>query len=461
MKIFKKLVPVVLFLVIALLTVCFRSIPKGKTWKNFKVLYVSNTVPAATVEKALSIAGIAEFVDLKNQNAPIMLAKDSIEAAMLKIDILESENKYLFDRQNYFYDSKGEYLLYYIPDIYENRINQVISELKKQGIPAGIDSSLSYLWVLPALITLLAFILIFFSKDKSFYITSVIMPCIYVFCNAFYSCTIAAIILILCIYLISNIHSRQGAVKKLLKNYILPAALVISAAAAFSSSFLCGFFYLLTSAGTLCGMFTAQNLNAFKIRRSDFTPVFIRPAKMVSPYAGKAKIVMPLVLVFSVLVIAYFALGSLSIINTKTDSALLLPGKASEQDSRLPDLDSFYRWNWNVRTKPYKSLNVENPEDLNTVTYPRYEVKDGIIVPYMQTLKYDQSFKKSVYDSIDNLDFYSIESVIKQQGNDFNAGYTNSASYSVSIFSIIMMIICFTMLLFIYFYAMIGKGGRK
>ena len=461
MKIFKKLVPVFLFLVIALLTVCFRSIPKGKTWKNFKVLYVSNTVPAATVEKALSMAGIAEFVDLKNQNAPIMLAKDSIEAAMLKIDILESENKYLFDRQNYFYDSKGEYLLYYIPDIYENHINQVISELKKQGITAGIDSSLSYLWVLPALITLLAFILIFFSKDKSFYTISVIMPCIYVFCNAFYSCAIAAIILILCIYLISNIHSRKGALKKLLKNFILPAALAISAAAAFSSSFLCGFFYLLTIAGTLCGMLTAKNLNAFKIRSSGFTPVFIRPAKMVSPYAGKAKIVMPLVLVFSVLIIAYFALGSLSIINTKTDSALLLPGKASEQDSRLPDLDSFYRWNWNVRTKPYKSLNVENPEELNTVTYPRYEVKDGIIVPYMQTLKYDQSFKKSVYDSIDNLDFYSIESVIKQQGNDFNAGYTNSASYSISIFSIIMMIICFTMLLFIYFSAMIGKGGRK
>jgi hypothetical protein len=231
--------------------------------------------------------------------------------------------------------------------------------------------------------------------------------------------------------------------------------------AAFSSSLLCGFFYLLTIAGTLCAMLTAKNLKAFKLRRSGFTPVFIRPAKMISPYAGKAKIVMPLVLVFSVLVIAYFALGSLSIINTKTDSSLLLPGKAAESDPKLPNLDSFYRWNWNVRTNPYKSLNVENSDDLNTVSYPRYEVEDGIIVPYIQTLKYDQDFKKSVYDSIDNLDFYSIESVIKQQGSDFNAGYTNSASYSVSIFSIIMMIICFLILLFIYFSAMIRGRGRK
>ena len=71
------------------------------------------------------------------------------------------------------------------------------------------------------------------------------------------------------------------------------------------------------------------------------------------------------------------------------------------------------------------------------------------------------SFKQSVYDGIDNLDFYSIESVIKLQGDDFKAGYTDSASYNISIFSIIMMILCFIMLLFIYFSAIIGKGGKR
>ena len=458
---FKKIVPAVLFILAAVLTVNFRSIPKGKTWQDFTVLYVSKTVPQASVEKILNTCGIAEYADLNNQNAPIMLARDSIEAAMLKINILEKDNKYLFDRQNYFYDSKGEYLLYYIPDIYEKYLDDVIAQLKKQGYTAGIDSSLSYLWVLPVFVTVLAFVLIFFSKNRGFYILSVVMPCIYVFCNAFYSCAIAAIILILCIFLISNIYSRQGNLKKLSKNYLLLAALVISVAAAFSSSMQCGFFYLLTIGASLCAMLTAKNIKDFKISRSAFVPVFIRPARMVSPYAGKAKVVMPLVLVFSVLVIAYFALGSLSVINTKADRDLLLPGKAAQQDAGLPNLEDFYRWNWNVRTNPYKSINVENPEDLNTVSYPRYEVQDGIIVPYMQTLTYDQNFKKSVYDSIDNLDFYSIESVIKKQGADFKAGYTNSASYNVSFFSIIMMIICFTMLLFIYFSAMIGKGGRK
>ncbi|MBO4533259.1 MAG: hypothetical protein J5726_06125 [Treponema sp.] len=461
MNVFKKIIPAIIFVVIAVLTVNFRSIPKGKTWQDFKVLYVSKAVPQSTVENILTSSGVAEYTDLKNQNAPIMLAPNSIEAAMLKINILEKENKYLFDRQNYFYDSNGEYLLYYIPDAYEKYLDDVISTLKKQGYSAGIDSSLSYLWLLPILVTALAVILIFFAKNKGFFTFSVVMPCVYVFCNAFYSCAIAAIILILCIFLISNIYSRKGGLKKLGKNYLLIAALVISVAAAFSSSIQCGFFYLLTIGASLCAMFISKNLKGIRLSKSDFSPVFIRPARMVSPFAGKAKIVMPLVLVFSVLVIAYFALGSLSIINTKTDTKLLLPGKAAEQDSKLPTLENFYRWNWNVMTNPYKSINVENPDDLNTVSYPRYEVQDGIIVPYMQTLTYDQSFKKNAYDSIDNLDFYSIEGVIKRQGADFKAGYTNSASYNVSFFSIIMMIICFTMLLFIYFSAMIGKGGRK
>lgn len=461
MKTFKKILPAVFLIIIAALTINFRSIPKGKTWKDFKVLYVSRTASQTKVEKIFADSGISEYVALNNQNAPIMLARDSIEAAMLKINLMEKENRYLFDRQNYFYDSKGEYQLFYIPDIYEKYLDQVISALKKEGWTAGIDSSLSYLWLLPLLVSLLAFILIFFSKNKGFYILSVLMPCIYVFCNAFYSTALAAIILILCIFLISNIYSRQGGLKKLGKNYLLIAALVISAAAAFSSSFLCGFFYLLTIGASLCAMLTANNIKSFKLSKSDFVPLFIRPAKMISPFGGKAKIVMPLVLVFSVLIIAYFALGSLSLINTKADRELLLPGKTQNQDSKLPSLEAFYRWTWNVKTNPYKSINMEKDGETDTVSYPRFEVKDGIIVPYMQTLKYDESFKNSVYDSIDNLDFYSIESVIKRQGEDFKAGYTNSASYNVSFFSIIMMIICFTMLLFIYFSAMIGKGGRK
>ena len=150
-----------------------------------------------------------------------------------------------------------------------------------------------------------------------------------------------------------------------------------------------------------------------------------------------------------------------NIVSSKTQAKLKLPGKTQVQDSRLPDFEAFYRWNWNVITAPYKSLNPNGEADENHVVFPRYSTQDGLIVQTDTAIYYDQSFKQRLYDGIDDLDFNSIEGVIKLQGDDFCAGYTDSASYNVSIFGIIMIIICFTMLLFIYFSAIIGKGGRR
>ncbi len=461
MNIFKKILPVFVFLVIAALIIRFRSIPQGKTWNGYKVLYVAKTVPQENVENILMQSGVNEFADLNNQNAPVMLVKNSIEETMFRISLSDRENAYLYQRQNYFYDLNQKYLLYYIPQSYEKSLNTVLSSLKKAGYEAGLDSSLSYLWLLPLIMSLLAIILFIFSKNKVFFGFCAIMPCIFVFCNAFYASTIAAIILLLIIFIISNIYSRKGAVKKLLNNYGLIAAFVISIVAAFSADILTGIFYLLTLAALVCAGISSIQIIARSNKKASFSPVLIRSAKMISIYGGKTKTVLPLILAASVLVIAYFALASFNVINSKADKSLYLPGSASKQDEKLPDLEDFYRWNWNLLTSPYKSLNQSYNQEPDSISYPRYKVKDGTIVPYIQTITYDKEFKKNLYDSIDNLDFFSIESVIKNQGEDFFAGYSNSASYNVSFFSIIMMIICFLILLFIYFSAMIRGRGRK
>ena len=78
-----------------------------------------------------------------------------------------------------------------------------------------------------------------------------------------------------------------------------------------------------------------------------------------------------------------------------------------------------------------------------------------------EVMYFNQSFVDDVYKNIDLLDFESIEKVIKNQGENFIPGYNTNSSYPVSLFSAIMMFICFFILLFIYFSAMIRKGGRK
>ena len=81
--------------------------------------------------------------------------------------------------------------------------------------------------------------------------------------------------------------------------------------------------------------------------------------------------------------------------------------------------------------------------------------ENGKITETKTIYSYNQNFKDNVFDSIDKLEFNSIEKVMKSEGKDFKGGYTGSQNISVNLFSIIMMIFCLIILLFIYFSIMI------
>ena len=462
MNIVKKVLPWVGILITAILTITFRTIPKGKTWKNYNIVYVKTDTITQNVDQILYDSGVSEFVSLKNQRIPIMLSHNSIEETMLKLNISSPENKYLYDRQNYFHDSNGEYTLYYIPDHYGKKIDSAVQQLNKAGMKAGIDSTLSYLWLIPAVVITLAIILSFCSRHKAVFFISAILPCIYSLCNAFYANAIAVVIVLLLLFIISNIYNRKGAVNKILKNNLLVViAAGISFLSAFSVSLLSGIIYIVMLAGTLCAFLAGTGFVVSRNNKYEFKPVLIVSAKRVSVYGKKSGLILPVVLASVIVIIAYFLLGSFNIAGTTNKDKILLPGKTEVSDAKLPLLEDYFRWNWNVITAPYKSINGNSEYDDNHVVYPRFEAEDGILTQKNYTMYYNQSFKNEIYEKIDNLDFYSIETVLKDQGNDFYAGYIKSASYNTSIFSIIMMILCFCMLLFIYFSAIIGKGGKK
>ena len=76
-------------------------------------------------------------------------------------------------------------------------------------------------------------------------------------------------------------------------------------------------------------------------------------------------------------------------------------------------------------------------------------------------MAYNQSFKDSVYENIDSLQYESIEKVLKSEGKDFTGGYAKTNSYTVDIFGVIMSLICVFMLLYIYISTIIRKGIKK
>ena len=462
------------FIIIALLVI-FRSVPSGKLWNNYSVLYVPASVNTGVVSNILKNEGINEYVCLEDQHIPIMLSENSVEMAMLKIRLYSSliDNNsdksitdYLNFRNNYFFDSTGKYKLIYIPEEYKKNIDACIHFLQHENIEAGSDSSYSYPWLLPIIVSILMIMLTFFSKNKLFFISECIVPVIYVFCNPFYSSAAAVILLYIALFFISNLLGRKGLIKYLSKGLIVAFIIVLSILSAFAGSILSGIFFMLTLIATALIIYIFLQIKEVRTKRYSFNPVFIRPAKMLQVFGGNGKIVMPIATASIVLVILYLTFSNATNSGlTKKSKAIFIPGKAEIQAQELPQLEDYYKWNWNVVTLPYKSLNTEYYDD-QAVVFPDYVVYDGLITEKDNYLTYDEGFKTSVSKNIDDLDFESIEKVIKIQGNDFACGYVSTGSYHVSLFSIIMMFACFAMLLFIYFSTMIKqkvikrKGGE-
>ena len=472
----KKYMALPAVLIIIALLVIFRSVPSGKLWNNYSVLYVPASANTGVVSNILKNAGIKEYVSLEEQHIPIMLSENSVEMAMLKMGLYSSHidknnsdksiTDYLNFRNNYFYDSTGKYKLIYIPEEYKKNIDACIHFLEHENIEAGSDSSYSYPWLLPIIVSVLMIMLAFFSKNKLFFVFECLIPVLYVFCNPFYSSAAAVILLYIALFFISNLLGRKGVIKYLSKGLIVAFIIALSILSAFAGSILSGVFFILTLIATALIIYLFFVIKEAHAKRYSFNPVFIRPAKMIQVFGGNGKIVMPIATASIVLVILYFTFSNVTNSGlTKKSKAIFIPGKAEVQAQELPQLEDFYRWNWDVVTLPYKSLNLNYYDD-ETVVFPDYIVTDGIITEKDDYLTYDEGFKTSILKNIDDLDFESIEKVIKVQGSDFTCGYVSAGSYHVSLFSIIMMFVCFAMLLFIYFSTMIKhkvikrKGGK-
>ena len=235
----------------------------------------------------------------------------------------------------------------------------------------------------------------------------------------------------------------------------------VSFISAFSASLFSGFIFILTALGTLSALLSCYFVEDFIRKQKSFVPVYIRSAKRLSLFADKAFISMTAVSASALLLIAVLFLTSSDTFQAKV-SKLLLPAASSSKNENLPQLEEYYRWMWNVKTYPYKSIN-KNADSEDKIVFPDFveNPKTGLIENRDFILNYDTAFKQSVFDDIENLNFNSVEKVMKSEGDSFIAGYTSASNNQINLFGIIMSFICLLVLLFIYFSIIIRKGINK
>ena len=450
------------FLISLILILAFKTVPSGKLWKNYSVICVPVNTPDSLVISAIEKAGIKNQISLSGQYLPISLSENSIEVSILRLNYMSSQYAYLNKRNAMFFDKSQSYRLYYIPGIYNSETTTLIKLLENEGIECIKDSSADYPWLLPFISVLLALMLFLFVRNKLPFLCSIIIPLIFLYCNPFYPVATATCLMLLCLFFTANVWRRRGAVSILLSRHSAPAMLAIAFICAFSSSIASGFLFILAVIGTIASLILSHLVEDFFRNKKPFVPVYIRSAKRVSLFAGKSFISMSIVTGAVVLFIIMIFITSSGSIHTSS-SKLLFPGKAYIAEDSLPQFEDYYQWNWNVMTAPYKSLNGDISKAEDTVAFSSFVENEqtGIISEQTNIMKYDNDFRQDVYDSIDKLQFDSVEKLMKSEGEDFCGGYTATSSYQINLFGIIMCFLCLFILLFIYFSIIIRKGINK
>lgn len=456
MNIIKKIIPV-LFILFSFIVIRFRSVPTGHIWNDYTVLYVEDSCDDVQITSVFNSLEITGYVSAQGQNIPLDISQDSPEEAMLRLNINAVENEYLKKRLNYFYDASKKYRLYYVPNQFKDKLNQCISILEQNDIYAGVDSSLSFPFILPLLGIAAFVILLLCSKNRIVFAVSAAPFVLYIFCNPFYSCAASSFLLMLLVLFITNLWRREGFVKVIFtdyKNYILALFALV---AAFSNSSLSGFLFLLSMGSSFAALLYFKIRDDIIESKQVYKYLMIRTADRISPYAGKASLVLVSLMVCIISIFAYFLVFSSDNIRGHF-AKILLPGSSVVKSDAFPELSDYTRWTFDVITKPLVSVNKS--ADKNKVVYPRF-VREGDFIKQMDyTLVYDDTYKNTVLASIDSLGFEAIEKVIKIQGHDFKCGYTSASNFHVSVFSVICIILCFSSLLFL-FMTTNKKGGIK
>ncbi len=458
MKSYFKIASPIITLICLLVIFSFKSLPASKLWNEYAVLYVPVESSDKEVINALTAAEITDAVTLSGQFLPLNIAQNSLEYSIYRFNAENPDFAYILKRQAYFFDKSKSYRLYYIPVQEKSKINGVLEALSAKGIKGGADISASYPWILPVITLLLVIVLALFSRNKIIFLVSAFIPLVNLFCNPFYQMAEATCLMLLTLFFISNVWQRKGALAYLLGNHSIPVMIFISILCAFTCTLKSGGIFLLALLGTIAILFTCKTVEDFFKSRSSFVPVYIRPAKKISIFDSKVNIIMPVVTVSAFIIFGIIFLSSITSSNTQSSNKLMLPANASEE-TQLPQLEDYYLFTWNFKTYPYRSLNKE--ENKLFVEYPKFTDDNGVVRQNSLVMAYNQSFKDNAYENIDTLSYNSIEKVLKSEGKDFKGGYAVTNSYSVTLFGVIMSLICIFVLLFIYISTIIRKGMKK
>lgn len=430
------------FIIICITFVClhfFRVIPVTKLWKNYTVFYVSNECSYKTVCALLNEAGCADYIYLENQNVPLGISESSPEVSLAKAGLIKSN--YLRERENYFFDKNRTVKIYYIPDSQEKKLADIIEHLNSLGYQAGINSKSVYPLFAVIIFFVFSSVLLFFSQNKKLFMALLIPEVYFMLQLPFYSVATALSLLTVSLFIFEKIYNREGAVTIVWGNVFLVTMLISSFILILVTGFKFLLLFIMLVCSDFCIFYLFKILEEIKDEKYSFRPVKIRSAKMIPLFTKKTLevIVLCSMSCFLILISSFFS------INTGISSGnrnLLLPSSNGTLGS-LPGIDDYVNFKWEAMTYPYRSIyknNYRKSDEGDTVYFKSYNKRNGLVEEKINSISFNEDFKKEAVNGIEKLGFSSIENMMNQQKKTKGFGFSSSGAQSITLISIILMV---------------------
>lgn len=411
----------------------FRTVSVSKAWKGYTMIYAKSQV--LTENQILEFFysnGCKNIISRYNQSIPVYSNLAPIQ--------VQSPDSYIFKRLGFFTDSTRQYFVFYINENQTKRINQALIQINQSGkAQAQSDTTKSYPWVMPVIVLAFCAVLIYFSKNKYLFLSSIIPVCVLGFCRPLHTFCSALMLLSLSLFLMQKIWGRRGFFNDK-KNgiYLLPLIASPLVFLAFSS-LLSSVFYILCLICCSACLYLYQLLNSYfeKKHESSFNFVLIKGSSSIRLIDSSNIRVFG---VFGLLLLIVLLLSIFSAFSNPVFTDLnrpLLPSPVKSFSTDLPSLEEFENWSWNTITFPYKKLNEADKasergaERGGTIHLDDYTLLQTgkIQQTNSKVLTFDSSFVDTIYDKVKKLDYPAIEKLMIKQGKNSYFAYTkNSAS---------------------------------
>lgn len=434
----KYIIP--LFTIVAVFALLFilRTVPVSRIWKGFTVMYVPADTDGRLVLKTLQDNGCKDVISYYNQKVPFINEFLPVKA--------DSSDAYLSGRNGYFFDKDRKVMLYYIPDEYSRGAQKTASTLINQyNIDTGLDCKSSFPLLTPIICIIAAIIFFIFCEQKLVFLLFAIFPLTFAFSMPFYTNAAAVCLFLYAGHICQKIWMRKGALSFVRKNMIVLIFAGFALITAFFASFVSGFMFMLSGAGSFCALLLLHNYQVEQDLKRRFQPTLIRPARFMNMINVRV-IKRSLVCAASCFVLFVLYITSVNVfsISKSQDLSFPMPTRYNVNNG-IPSLNDYIIWSWNTITMPYRSLNDvkhEVPQEGESVVIQRFtNTENGIKASEEVIWCFDSDFRKEVVNSIDMLDYPAIEKMMKVQESGFSVDFSYAAGEKFSKSNCILLLV--------------------